>query len=201
MKRYTSVIATFILLAAVFLFAPVAQADGFVVTLTQQGNNVVATGTGAIDLTGLFYEYTVSDSGGGYIGPAIADFGLGADAMADQYDGDIHGPTNFGTGGPKLADMSNGDAMGLLELYSTYGEIWVPKGYISNSFLSDNAVYDDASYSSLGLNVGTYVWAWGGGQNQRVELDILPTPEPSGLMLFGSGLMGLAGMARRKLNR
>jgi hypothetical protein len=34
------------------LFTPPAQA-GYVVDLTQQGSNVVATGSGAVDLTGL----------------------------------------------------------------------------------------------------------------------------------------------------
>jgi hypothetical protein len=41
------------------LSAPSAQA-GYVVDLTQQGSNVVASGSGAIDLTGLFFLGSIS---------------------------------------------------------------------------------------------------------------------------------------------
>src|SRR5690348_7572955 len=41
--------------AALVLLAPIANATPYVVKLVQQGNNVVATGSGAFDLTGLTY--------------------------------------------------------------------------------------------------------------------------------------------------
>ena len=44
------------------LSAQPAQA-GFVVDLTQQGSNVVATGSGAIDLTGLVFLFSSSAVG------------------------------------------------------------------------------------------------------------------------------------------
>ena len=50
------------------LYAPSAQA-GYVVDLTQQGSNVVATGSGPIDLTGLTFDGT--PLAGTFIYPAL----------------------------------------------------------------------------------------------------------------------------------
>jgi hypothetical protein len=61
------------------LSAPPAQA-GYVVDLTQQGSNVVATGSGAIDLTGLGL-LPLSSSGSGLLNPS----GVGcSDVLLDR---------------------------------------------------------------------------------------------------------------------
>ena len=62
------------------LSAPSAQA-GYVVDLTQEGSNVVATGSGTIDLTGLSFRLTTTDvsafiapsTGGIFAGPTVPD--------------------------------------------------------------------------------------------------------------------------------
>ncbi len=74
---------------------------GYVVTLEQVGFNVVATGTGAIDLSGL----TFNGTGGGslaYVAPISGNIFIGPEPFeaADTYTG-FTGPTSFGGGGVK----------------------------------------------------------------------------------------------------
>jgi PEP-CTERM motif len=58
------------------------------------------------------------------------------------------------------------------------------------------ANYKSADYS------GAFVLNAGNNGQTFMNIDpVAPTPEPSSLMLFGSGLIGLAGVVRRKLAR
>src|SRR5215472_3239148 len=76
----------------------VQPAQAYTVTLEQMGANVVANGSGAINLTGL----TPDVSGIGVPGTIAANLGLIeigqlANVLVDQYTG-ITGPTSFGPG-------------------------------------------------------------------------------------------------------
>jgi hypothetical protein len=74
-----------------------AQA-GYIVTLEQVGPNVVATGSGVFDLTGLFFFFNASVLS--QIGPSAALIYTGPTTVqpVTLYNG-LSGPTSFGTGG------------------------------------------------------------------------------------------------------
>jgi hypothetical protein len=154
----------------------VAWAD-FIVTLTQQGSNVVATGSGEIDLTGLSLLIPAG-SGGTAMFPGAGFIVVGpVSNFVDAYGGIISHPTSFGTGGNLPADSGSGDVVGATPVY-----LYVPSGYTSDSPLSDSATWDNLTFSSLGVTPGNYEWSWGTGTNQNFTLEIQAVPEPS---LFG----------------
>jgi hypothetical protein len=186
------------LIGCALSFRP-AQA-GYIVTLTQQGSNVVATGGGTIDLTGLTLFSTLLDETvaivpvSGFIntGPAPATL------EADTYQGFL-GPASFGAGGPTLASGGSGDLVGVS---GDLNYLFVPRGYVSGSSLSDSATYANKTFSSLGVNPGTYVWTWGSGahaDNFTLQIGADPVPEPSGALLLAPPLgIGMILAARRR---
>jgi len=55
------------------------------------------------------------------------------------------------------------------------------------------------TFTSLGLTPGTYEWTWGSGASaDAFTLNVGAVPVPAAVWLFGSGLLGLIGVARRK---
>jgi hypothetical protein len=62
--------------------------------------------------------------------------------------------------------------------------------------------FNNATFASLGQDVGTYVWSWGTGlANQNFTLQIGAVPDGgSTVSLLGCALLGLAAL-QRKLNR
>jgi len=78
----------------------------------------------------------------------------------------------------------------------------VPTGYDSGDALSDSLTFNNATFASLGVTPGTYVWTWGTGlPNQNFTLVIGGVGVPDGgstVSLLGCGLLGLAAL-RRKL--
>lgn len=50
-----------------------------------------------------------------------------------------------------------------------------------------------------GIDVATIGWDRATGAVTSVDISITPIPEPSSLALFGTGLIGIAGLIRRKL--
>jgi hypothetical protein len=181
--------------ASLFSVRP-AQA-GYIVTLQEVGSNVVATGSGAIDLTGLTFE------GQAFVATAIVpDFGIittGASAVGDLYTGPITGPSSFGSSFITFANSGIGD---LVSIFGLASQLSVPDNYVSGSALSDSATYNNATFSSLFVTPGTHVWTWGAGANQNFTLVIGAAGAPDGgstVSLLGCALLGLAAL-RRKLS-
>src|SRR6266513_4015174 len=176
----------------------VRPAEAYTVTLQQMGANVVANGSGPINLTGL--TFLMQGIAGAVIKAANPAFILtGATVGVDIYEG-ITGPTSFGSGGIFFPTTSSGDPVGIRISDMTLG---VPHGYVSGAALSDSMTFNNATFASLGLDVGTYVWSWGTGlPNQNFTLIIGGAGVPDGgstVSLLGFALLGLAAL-RRKLS-
>jgi hypothetical protein len=172
----------------------VQPAQAFTITIEQVGPNVVATGTGAINLTGLSF-FNPGSVGTASVWPVTGRISMSS-SNADVYIG-FTGPSSFGGGDVALANFSSGDVFAF-----DLDAMFLPSGYVSGNPLSDMAIYFTATFASLGLTPGTYVWTWGTGlENQNVTLQIGPAGVPDGgttVSLLGCALLGLAAL-RRKL--
>ena len=153
----------------------------YTVTLEQVGSNVVATGSGAINLTGLSYGGSTTNSYPFIMadGPRIV---TGSKSSFDYYTG-ATGPTRIGSGpydGDAFnADAGSGDAVGI-----DINFLRAPVGYTSYNKLSSSATWNGKNLSGSraqnfdalgGVMPGTYVWTWGIGlPNQKFTLIIKP---------------------------
>ena len=201
---------SFALLTAIVLTPCAAKATPYVVKLVQQGTNVVATGSGAIDLTGLTFEYgTVT--GGATLWPSSGFVMTGpqSNVALDTYTG-FAGPASFGSGALAAASVDTGDTVGIFGSSSFYGitNLWVPSGYVSEAALLGTSTYYNASFAGLGLTPGTYTWTWGTGANQSFTLQtsvasVASVPEPVALGMFGLGVLLIGGFVtlRRREQR
>jgi hypothetical protein len=158
-----------------------AQA-GYTVTLQQVGPDVVATGSGAINLHGLELFQTgysivpeIRPTRFGTYG--VAAINTGAFSSVDNYYGGS-GPTSFGSGFGSYASSGSGDMVGIAEGFTSKFVVNVPAGYVSGTALSDSATYSGTTLADLGVTPGTYVWTWGTTANQNFTLEILPAPPP-----------------------
>ena len=132
-----------------------AGASSLTIDISQAGLNVVVTGSGAINLTGLTYDVTGPQLP--QLGPDIAYVAVGTPAQLDLYLG-ISGPVSFGSGGLANADSSSGDIFGIAGYYS---ELGVPAGYTSGTPLYGTETFDGATFASLGLTPGAYTYTSG----------------------------------------
>jgi hypothetical protein len=178
------------------------SARAYSVTLQQVGSNVVASGSGPINLTGLTFFLPGIDftarirAGGGVIitGPP------GGSGDVDIYTG-FTGPTSFGSGFFFFPNTGSGDIVRIDAQSSFGGLLAVPPGYVSGTALSDSMTFNNATLASLGVTPGTYVWTWGTGADQNFTLQIGPAGVPdagSTLSLLSLASLGLVAL-RRKL--
>jgi VPDSG-CTERM motif len=178
----------------------VRPAQAYIVTLHQVGSNVVANGSRAINLTGLTFLFNggvnaeLDPSSGAIITapfPGIFDM--------TAYTG-FTGPSSFGSGSFRFPDSGSFDLVGVLP---SQNRLFVPRGYVSGAALSDSMTFDNATFASLGVTPGAYVWSWGSGANQNFTLQIGSVGVPDGgstVSLLACALFGLAAL-RRKLGR
>lgn len=198
------------------LLVPPAQA-AYIVDLTQMGNNVVASGSGTINLTGLTRGSTFST--GSVIHPSIAEIVTGPSGTIDTYTG-LTGPASFGPGGTTIASSGTGVLVGVTSIVTTAAsissaaalvaaELAVPSGYMSGGPLSDTSTYLNQTLASLGATPGTYTWSWNtpgvsvssaSDDTFTLVISAATVPEPSTVAQFGVGIAGLvlAGMYRRR---
>src|SRR6266576_6894707 len=193
-----------------------AQA-GYTVTLQQVGPDVVATGSGAINLTGLIHAGYLTYGWGPGVLPGAADDGWGGviagristgptiAGSVDSYHLGPSGPTSFGSGGGADASSGSGDTVGTAADCSKDGSdcdrfLIVPRGYVSGTFLSDSATYSGKTFATLGVTPGTYVWTWGTGANQNFTLQIPPAPPTPGPPVVSTSPATLIGTFSATLN-
>ncbi|MDQ6647236.1 MAG: PEP-CTERM sorting domain-containing protein [Pseudomonadota bacterium] len=187
------------LLACMVLRPCFASAPSYVLQVVQQGNRVIASGSGAFDLSGL----TAKDqylSVPAAVLPSVGYVYTGeATTRLDGYTG-FSGPTSVGTGDFIIAaTTATGDAVGIFGSSDYYGFplIFVPTGYVSGTALMSSATWDNESFANLGVTPGTFTWTWGTEAGQSFTLTATATttavPEPAVLGMFGLGLIGVGG--------
>src|SRR5262245_37521987 len=162
---------TLFAIAVTSLFS-VRPAEAYTVRLKEVGANVVANGSGPINLTGLTFSFPFVGTPG--ISASNGTILTGARAILDVYRGltGLTGPANFGSGAG-FADTGTGDMVGVSGPLLGSGPVEfviVPTGYVSGNALTDSMTFDNESFASLGVTPGNYVGSWGDGENRRYTL-------------------------------
>lgn len=202
MKRTSSfrfvrpVLATALAIVITSAFSIRTAQAGYIVTFLQIGPDVVATGSGSLDVTAL----SADGIGGACCGAVVPLFGTvitGFGPSGNQaYVGTITGPASFGSGFPATAaNINSGDIVGIQG--GGGGFLVVPPGYVSGAALADTSIYSGKSFASLGVTPGTYVWTWGTGVNQdsfKLAIGVPDSGSTFGLLLLS--LVALFGVSR-----
>lgn len=184
------------LLGGVLGLAPEAQA-GYIVTVAEEGPNVVATGAGSLDIGALTLVASLG-AGADEINPSAGLIEVGSSLLAGTVYSGITGPVSFGPGGSTVTASDSGPLVGVSggDTLASEPVLVVPQGYVSDTPISaSTATWDSATFTSLGITPGTYVWNWGSGATaDSFTLDIVApasVPEPASLTLLGAGVIGL----------
>jgi len=188
------------LLGLVFSGVPKADA-AYIVTVQQVGANVVASGSGSLDLTDL--SLYGPGSGSPYFplfDPSFAMIVGSYDVNMDEYHGPIVGPTSFGSGNVGYSTLSGSGPIVGIAFSAEY--IDVPTGYTSGTLLGTSSdTWDNWTLAALGATPGTYTWTWGSGAHaDSFTLNIeSPVPEPASFALLGTAVAALGLSWRRKM--
>jgi hypothetical protein len=171
---------------------------GYMVTLLEQNSNVVATGSGTMDLTDL--TFLSGGSGDINITASHAVVGVGPNADGSTVYTGFTGPSKFGSGGQIIANSGSGDDVLII---GKADELFVPFSYISGHSTSGSATWNNETFAGLGVTPGTYVWTWGTGAHaDSFTLQVGPAataaPEPASLTLLATGALGLLGYGWRR---
>lgn len=187
----------FTLCCSITALAPTRCEAGFLVSIFELGSDVVAVGSGSLDVSALSFVGSIAVSSN--LVPASGLFRGGTGDVLFSGTNSIVGPANFGTGNLNtLASTATGDQVGITAFN---GRLFVPVGYVSGSPLSHTSVWANRSFASLGLAEGTYVYTWGSGEHAdslTINASITPVPEPSSLAMIFAGATAACGWRRRR---
>jgi len=156
--------------------------------------------------SGLLPSTGVNPGSNGIIGPARGT-GLTGSVWQDFVSRDGGGFTTFSSLGPLRAAAANwdttpnDDGQGLvIKLNLTGGGLQTVTELqaIHGSFFGFSSTL---SFDSFTISAGTGPNLAETFDMDNLKMAVLPTPEPSTLLLVGTGLTGLAGMVRRRLTR
>ena len=133
------------------------------ISIQEVGSNVVVTGNGSANLTGLTkvvnasqaYASLRADAGFLILAPDTNPWNF------DDYTG-MTGPSTFGpgSGGTVFANTSTGNGLFGIYTVNTPRKLYLPVGYTSGTSLSGTSTYNSKTLASLGLTAGTYTWTW-----------------------------------------
>ncbi len=181
--------------------------------LQSSGFDVVATGSGTINITNLSFS-PVSTLAQMVPSASVLITGGPGTVAADQVSlAFSSGFSSFGPGGGHSPNTSSGNIAGLAGGTLGAGALYVPVGYNGTDTLSNSATWNNATLASLGLTPGTYIWTWTNpipaapifaattANTFTIQIGSAPVvPLPATLPLFATGLgaLGLLGWRRKK---
>jgi hypothetical protein len=164
----------------------------------ETGGNVVGTLSGSLNLIGnapwgQFGGVSQVVPSSGFLGSSLSPISANTDAYTAT------GPQGFGSGG-LTRGLGFGDPFMITSLPGTRF-IGVPNGYASGSALSGSLVFQEASFATLGVDPGSYVYRLEGSPDTvtlRFGDSVAPIPVPAALpLLLGALGLGFAALRRR----
>ncbi len=195
-----------LLLGIVVIFWPsIAARSAIVLTVKQDGNDVVVIGSGSANINDLTnpdqdddYTNILTDSQI-YAGPAAFTDDLNTPDVAVNLWSGITGPLSFGNDPnfTAIPESGNGDLFGI-DAGSGIGQsvLVLPLNYQSGADLNGTSRFNNVTLADLGLSPGVFSWNWGTDPNaDSFQIRIEPVPVPAPLPLAG-GFMAWS-MAKR----
>lgn len=151
-----------LIVSVVLLFGVSAARAQYTISVQQVGNDVVATGSGSINLTGLNFLYNGANCNPNIQG-ATGIIEIGAfGSNCTGYVG-VSSPGPFGGGGLVFANSGTGGHVGLAGSTNQGRIIQVPFNYVSGTPFTSSSTWTNTTIAGLGLREGFYRSTWNNG--------------------------------------
>jgi hypothetical protein len=188
----------------------IAAHSAIVLTVKQDGNDVVVSGSGSANTTDLptptpNLDYTnVLWFNQIYAGPAALESTPPAFAV-DLYSG-ITGPLSI-SDDPLI--IATNPTSGLGDLFGVVADngsgeslLVLPLNYVSGTSLSGTSRFEDYTLADFGLSPGVFSWSWGtNGNADSFKLEIEAVPVPAPLPLAGGAVAWRLAKRLRRVSR
>jgi hypothetical protein len=155
---------------------------------------VIAITSGTLNISGMNLNGPV-DAGVG-VTPSLAVFSA-TPGLIDVYSG-VSGPAQFGSGSGRQASSSSGNSF---YLFGGDNRIGVSSGYLSGQSINSTTLFSGATFASLGLTLGTFVFTTPADTvTVQIGASAGAVPEPAtwAMFLLGFGAVGYS-MRRREV--
>jgi hypothetical protein len=170
-----------------------------IMNVVEVDGNVVATTTGTIDMSGM--ELLLGPLGAS--GLFQGDYPGGSALITGSTEMEIGAgygitwsdpPFEISSSGMILADFGSGVVLGVFG----GNRMFLPNSYVSGTPIDSVAIWYNKTFEDLGMNVGSYVFTWGSGENaDSLTINIgtssnpAAVPEPATTALLSMGALGM----------